>query len=190
MRGLASAVMIFILLFRANSQTYQVTCRAIARSAIHYDFWLEGQQKDFSSSSTDDVAKLTAPSGLEEVFTFSFDVTAGSTNTLIIMVYDQEYSSCPNTEEIGVPKHTACAQNPTSSTNNGFKMSCNSVEPNWNKVITTTDQTIASRWRSTSHTILPNTAGTPFTDSANWRWESTSDRPNSWGTTSSTEFDP
>ncbi|GAB5373255.1 hypothetical protein AAMO2058_001734800 [Amorphochlora amoebiformis] len=190
MRGSACVVTIFILLFRANSQTYSVTCRGIARSAMHYNFWLEGEQKAFSNYTSDNITKLTAFAGMEKVFTFSFEVTAGSTNTLIIMVYDQHYSSCPSAEQRGVPKYTECIPRPTSKANNGFKMSCNSVEPNWNKVITTTDQTIDSNWKSTSHNIWPDTAGSPYTDSKNWRWESISDRPNSWGTTSSTEFDP
>jgi len=189
MRVLVLVVVISELLFKSDAQTYPVTCRAIARSALHYDFWLEGKQKKFKDVS-DSITKLAAPSGSEEVFTFSFNVAAGSTNTLIVMVYDQQYSSCPDTEQIGVPKFTECIQKPTSPSNNGFKMSCSSVEPNWNEVFTTTSQSVASVWKSTSHNILPNTTGTLLSYAQNWRWSSTSDRPNSWGSINSTQFNP
>ncbi|GAB5372722.1 hypothetical protein AAMO2058_001689300, partial [Amorphochlora amoebiformis] len=190
MRGFVLAGVISILLFRVNAQTYEVTCRAIARSAIHFDFWLEGQQNDFRGFSSQPLWHLRAYYGSERVYTFSFDINAGSTNTLILMVYDQHYSSCPNTERLRVPKYQTCSSRPTGPAYNGFRMSCNSVEPNWNEVITTVDQSVNSVWRSTSHNIWPHTAGGSYTSPGRWRWQSTTDRPNSWGTTSSRRFDP
>ncbi|GAB5373254.1 hypothetical protein AAMO2058_001734700, partial [Amorphochlora amoebiformis] len=101
MRGFTLVGVISLLLFRANAQTYAVKCRAISRSAIHFHFWLEGEQHAFEDFSSEPITNLRAASGSEQVYTFSFNVTAGSTNTLIIMVYDQQYKSCPDTEELG-----------------------------------------------------------------------------------------